>query len=493
MMMTNNADNNCSLVSNYLNSLKPTESSDLSSNNAMVAAAAALNSNAIQAAAMQALQAMQMAASGLGSNLSNNNSSSSLNSTLTNTLNQFNPHALLNLGSNFTQNLHAFNSTSSAANNNATVGQLNNQLNNQLSSQLNNPTTNPWVMLNALSSLNYSAAAAAAANNLLNSNNNNTNNSSPVSNSNNQSKSSISFSASSLLNNSTSLSNSTRIKNENRSQSNTPNSQLSSSSTLISTPHENGGCNSIDSKKSPSSTFNKTALDSVQQQLNEQFQKRENSRSQSSNSSNHCINVKLERHDSLNQTQKSSCSASPNHHISNDLKLKIANNIVNNYGQQACLSSPSLNNSSGKLEQSIDANNRPASIIAKLAEDCERLEASGDIEGLIRFLYTLPGNYTVELARNESVLRARAHIAFYTNNFRELYHILENHHFHKDSHAKLQQLWLEAHYQEAEKARGRQLGAVDKYRVRKKYPLPRSICKLRKRIKIKVLINIFLV
>ncbi|ERE74119.1 homeobox protein SIX6-like protein [Cricetulus griseus] len=39
----------------------------------------------------------------------------------------------------------------------------------------------------------------------------------------------------------------------------------------------------------------------------------------------------------------------------------------------------------------------------------------------------------------------------------------------------LQALWLEAHYQEAEKLRGRPLGPVDKYRVRKKFPLPRTI------------------
>ncbi|XP_009633971.1 homeobox protein SIX3 [Egretta garzetta] len=36
-------------------------------------------------------------------------------------------------------------------------------------------------------------------------------------------------------------------------------------------------------------------------------------------------------------------------------------------------------------------------------------------------------------------------------------------------------MWLEAHYQEAEKLRGRPLGPVDKYRVRKKFPLPRTI------------------
>jgi len=36
-------------------------------------------------------------------------------------------------------------------------------------------------------------------------------------------------------------------------------------------------------------------------------------------------------------------------------------------------------------------------------------------------------------------------------------------------------LWLKAHYVEAEKLRGRPLGAVGKYRVRRKFPLPRTI------------------
>ena len=36
-------------------------------------------------------------------------------------------------------------------------------------------------------------------------------------------------------------------------------------------------------------------------------------------------------------------------------------------------------------------------------------------------------------------------------------------------------LWLKAHYIEAEKLRGRPLGAVGKYRVRRKFPLPRTI------------------
>jgi len=37
------------------------------------------------------------------------------------------------------------------------------------------------------------------------------------------------------------------------------------------------------------------------------------------------------------------------------------------------------------------------------------------------------------------------------------------------------QLWYAGHYTEAEHVRGRPLGAVDKYRLRRKFPLPTSI------------------
>lgn len=115
--------------------------------------------------------------------------------------------------------------------------------------------------------------------------------------------------------------------------------------------------------------------------------------------------------------------------------------------------------------------------VSQVAAVCETLEESGDIERLGRFLWSLPVAHPNcgELNKNEAVLRARALVSFHTGNFRELYHILENHRFTKGSHAKLQAMWLEAHYQEAEKLRGRPLGPVDKYRVRKKYPLPRTI------------------
>lgn len=104
---------------------------------------------------------------------------------------------------------------------------------------------------------------------------------------------------------------------------------------------------------------------------------------------------------------------------------------------------------------------------------CEVLQQSNSIDRLSRFLWSLPP--CEHLHKNESVLKAKAVVAFHQRRFRDLYKILENNHFMAHNHSKLQQLWLAAHYLEAENIKGRPLGAVGKYRVRRKFPLPRTI------------------
>ena len=115
---------------------------------------------------------------------------------------------------------------------------------------------------------------------------------------------------------------------------------------------------------------------------------------------------------------------------------------------------------------------------------------SGQIEKLSKFIWSLP--QCDSLQKHESILKAKAVVYFHKGNFRELYKILETHNYMPENHLKLQQLWLKvispwygvqgdfnfqfkAHYIEAEKLRGRALGAVGKYRVRRKHPLPRTI------------------
>ncbi|XP_005986478.1 homeobox protein SIX4 isoform X1 [Latimeria chalumnae] len=104
---------------------------------------------------------------------------------------------------------------------------------------------------------------------------------------------------------------------------------------------------------------------------------------------------------------------------------------------------------------------------------CEALQQGGNLDRLARFLWSLP--HSDLLRGNESILKARALVAFNRGKYQELYSILESHNFDSSNHAVLQDLWYKARYTEAEKARGRPLGAVDKYRLRRKYPLPRTI------------------
>ncbi|XP_077180044.1 homeobox protein SIX4 isoform X2 [Paroedura picta] len=104
---------------------------------------------------------------------------------------------------------------------------------------------------------------------------------------------------------------------------------------------------------------------------------------------------------------------------------------------------------------------------------CEALQQGGHLDRLARFLWSLPPGAL--LRGGESLLKARALVAFHRGLYAELYGILEGHSFGAASHPLLQELWYKARYREAERARGRPLGAVDKYRLRRKFPLPRTI------------------
>ena len=110
---------------------------------------------------------------------------------------------------------------------------------------------------------------------------------------------------------------------------------------------------------------------------------------------------------------------------------------------------------------------------------CEAIQQSGQIDKLIKLLQILPNKSSSPTAgyihQHDSILKARAVIFYHQSKFRELYSLLETHSFDIHHHAELQQLWYKAHYMEAQKIRGRSLGAVDKYRIRRKYPLPKSI------------------
>ncbi|KAI6185507.1 Homeobox domain-containing protein [Aphelenchoides besseyi] len=104
---------------------------------------------------------------------------------------------------------------------------------------------------------------------------------------------------------------------------------------------------------------------------------------------------------------------------------------------------------------------------------CQVLQNGNDMDALSTFIWSIPDKTDYQC--NEQVLISQAVIAFHRQNFKELYHILQSNHFSIEYHQELQNLWMRAHYIEAEKIRGRELGAVGKYRIRRKFPLPRTI------------------
>ena len=111
---------------------------------------------------------------------------------------------------------------------------------------------------------------------------------------------------------------------------------------------------------------------------------------------------------------------------------------------------------------------------------CEVLLQTGRLDRLAGFLHTLPPLFLSSSswpcpAELESVLKAKAAVAFHRGRFARLYALLEGFSFSPRSQPLLQQLWLRAHYVEAEQQRGRPLGAVGKCRVRRRFPLPRTI------------------
>ena len=120
---------------------------------------------------------------------------------------------------------------------------------------------------------------------------------------------------------------------------------------------------------------------------------------------------------------------------------------------------------------------------------CENLIATGKFERLERFLWAADlsngkdhkTNSSLSYLPSSSVKQAeiatvaKCYLAFRKGLFPVLYQLLQGRHFSKRYHRQLQYLWRTARYIEAERARGRSLGSVGKYRIRRKFPLPDTI------------------
>ncbi|KAL3984632.1 Homeobox domain family protein [Acanthocheilonema viteae] len=76
---------------------------------------------------------------------------------------------------------------------------------------------------------------------------------------------------------------------------------------------------------------------------------------------------------------------------------------------------------------------------------------------------------------SSSVLRAYLYALYYGKRYEELFQTIASNTFEQRFYSELQDLWYKARYAENEERRQKELGAVEKYRLRKKHPPPRSI------------------
>ncbi|KAF8381760.1 ceh-34 [Pristionchus pacificus] len=107
------------------------------------------------------------------------------------------------------------------------------------------------------------------------------------------------------------------------------------------------------------------------------------------------------------------------------------------------------------------------SLFHELSLDCTQPR----VEKMMRFLASIQDQYHYL----ESVLKAKALVLYCQHNWKALYRLLSEHKFSPHNYGVLQDLWLRAHYTEASKTKEKELGAVCKYRIRKKNPFPATI------------------
>ncbi|PAV60419.1 hypothetical protein WR25_23754 [Diploscapter pachys] len=72
-------------------------------------------------------------------------------------------------------------------------------------------------------------------------------------------------------------------------------------------------------------------------------------------------------------------------------------------------------------------------------------------------------------------ISAYIYALYHSESFDRLFDIIAQGKFHERYYKDLQDIWYKARYKENEMKRGKELGAVEKYRLRRKYPPPSSI------------------
>ncbi|VDK52094.1 unnamed protein product, partial [Anisakis simplex] len=107
---------------------------------------------------------------------------------------------------------------------------------------------------------------------------------------------------------------------------------------------------------------------------------------------------------------------------------------------------------------------------------CEALYQARDGDKLVELFRPDIQNIMFYRCRySSSILRAYLYTLFHSRRFDELFQAITTNTFEPRYFEELQDLWYKARYAENEQRRQKELGAVEKYRLRKKHPPPRSI------------------
>ncbi|CAB04483.2 Homeobox protein unc-39 [Caenorhabditis elegans] len=103
------------------------------------------------------------------------------------------------------------------------------------------------------------------------------------------------------------------------------------------------------------------------------------------------------------------------------------------------------------------------------ARDGDRLVA------FFKQLESLYGPNAVDHLRSEAIIVAYTYALYHSNEFETLFHLLSNRHFQQRHYNDLQDIWHHARYKESQLKRGKELNPVEKYRLRRKFPAPKTI------------------
>ncbi|KAK6754446.1 hypothetical protein RB195_013446 [Necator americanus] len=106
---------------------------------------------------------------------------------------------------------------------------------------------------------------------------------------------------------------------------------------------------------------------------------------------------------------------------------------------------------------------------------CTALYQAKDGEQLVRLFRDMDSRVFCSEWTSQPVKIAYIYALYHSANFERLFEVIGRSRFDERYYKELQEIWYKARYKENESKRGKELGAVEKYRLRRKYPPPRSI------------------